>query len=124
MSLTLSLSLGSQSPRDLKGLRWGLSVKGLKGWGVILISMESIAEVVIVSEKRVCTSCKVSKGEGFFVKCRCGPGVFFKTCKTCRDCKAKYREKVKARKDDAATSASTAPIDYYEMVFSHPPARG
>ena len=85
--------------------------------------MESIAEVVYVSEKRVCTSCKVSKGEGFFVKCRCGPGVFFKTCKTCRDCKAKYREKVKARKDDAAVSASssTAPTDYYEMVFSHPP---
>ena len=81
--------------------------------------MESIAEVVIVCEKRVCTSCKVSKGEGFFVKCRCGPGVFFKTCKTCRDCKAKYREKVKARKDDAA--ASTAPTDYYEMVFSHRP---
>ena len=93
----------------------GLSVKGLKGWGVILISMESIAEVVIVSEKRVCTSCKVSKGEGFFVKCRCGPGVFFKTCKTCRDCKAKYRERVKARKDDADTSASTAPTDWTDL---------
>ena len=97
-----------------------MSQKGLKGWGVILISMESIAEVVIVSEKRVCTSCKVSKGEGFFVKCRCGPGVFFKTCKTCRDCKAKYREKVKASKvivvdDDAAVSvsSSTTPADYF-----------
>ena len=77
----------------------GLSQKGLKGWGVILVSMESIAEVVIVAEKRVCSSCKISKGEGYFVKCGC-PGVFFKTCKTCRDCKAKYRENVKARKAD------------------------
>ena len=94
--------------------RCRLSQKGLKGNGLLLLSMESIAEVVIVSEKRVCTSCKVLKGEGVFIKCRCGPGVFFKTCLTCRDCKRKYREKVKASKvivvDDAlSVSSSLAP---------------
>ena len=60
--------------------------------------MESIAEVVIVSEKRLCSSCKIVKGEGYFVKCSCVAGSFFKTCKLCRDTKKKYREKVKASK--------------------------
>ena len=81
--------------------------------------MESIAEVVIVSEKRVCSSCKVLKGAGFFVKCSCVAGSFFKTCKTCRDTKSKYRERVRATKvivvDDAisvSSSSSTTPADF------------
>ena len=86
-----------------------MSQKGLKGEGLLLLSMESIPEVVVVKIIG-CTSCKIIKGEGFFVKCACGPRVFFKTCKTCRDTKAKYREKVRASK---AVSSSTTPADYF-----------
>ena len=100
--------------------RCRLSQKGLKGWGLLLLSMESIAEVVIVSEKRVCTSCKVLKLDTFFLKCRCGPGVFFKTCLMCRDSNKKYRKKIKASKvivvDDTvsvSSSSSTTPADYF-----------
>ena len=84
--------------------------------------MESIAEVVIVSEKRQCSSCKVVKDESLFIKCSCVVGSFFKTCKLCRDTKKKYREKVQASKvivvvDDAAvcvsSSSSTTPADYF-----------
>ena len=83
--------------------------------------MESIAEVVIVSEKRVCSSCKVLKGAVFFVKCSCVAGSFFKTCKTCRDTKSKYRDRVRASKvivvvDDAisvSSSSSTTPADFF-----------
>ena len=97
--------------------------------------MESIAEVVIVCEKRVCSSCKVLKGEGFFVKCACVAGSFWKTCKTCRDTKTKYRERVKASKvivvvDDAvsvSSSSSATPADYFgpaplssTITFSYP----
>ena len=90
--------------------------------------MQSIAEVVIVCEKRVCSSCKALKGEGFFVKCSCVAGSFFKTCKTCRDTKTKYREKVRASKvivvdDDisVSSSSSTTPADYFGPC---PPPRG
>ena len=83
--------------------------------------MDSIAEVVIVSEKRQCSSCNVVKGDGYFVKCSCVVGSFFKTCKLCRDSKKKYRDKVKASKvivvvDDAisvSSSSSTTPDDYF-----------
>ena len=87
--------------------------------------MESIPEVVIVCEKIVCTSCKVLKGKGFFVKCACGPGSFWKTCKTCRDSKKTYRDKVRASKvivvDDAvsvSSSSSTTPADFFGPVPS------
>ena len=85
-----------------------------------MLSMEAIAEVVTVSDKRLCTSCHVVKGEGYFVKCSCVAGSFFKTCKLCRDSKKKYRDKVKASKvivvDDAvsvSSSSSTTPADYF-----------
>ena len=86
--------------------------------------MQSIAENLIVYEKRVCTSCKVHKLDGFFIKCRCGPGVFFKTCITCRDSNKKYRDKVRALKiifvdDVVSVSSSTSPDDYF--VNSPPP---
>ena len=82
--------------------------------------MESIAEVVIVSVKRQCSSCNVTKGEGQFIKCSCIGGSFFKTCQQCRDQKKKYRDKVKASKvkvvDDTisvSSSSSTTPADYF-----------
>ena len=74
-----------------------MSQKGLKGCGLLLLSMESIPEAVAVKIIG-CTSCKILKGEGFFIKCDCEPRVFFKTCKLCRDTKAKWREKVRASK--------------------------
>ena len=76
-----------------------MSQKGLKGCGLLLLSMESIPEAVVVKIIG-CTSCKVLKGEGFFIRCDCGPGprVFFKTCKLCRDAKARSRAKVRAYK--------------------------
>ena len=62
----------------------------------------------------------------FFIKCRCGPGVFFKTCITCRGSNKKYRDKVRALKvifvdDDTVVSiaSSTSPGDYF--VNSPPP---
>ena len=88
--------------------------------------MQSIAENLIVFEKRVCTSCKVQKLDGCFIRCRCGPGVFFKTCTTCRDSNKKYRDKVRALKvifvdDDSVVSvaSSTSPHDFF--VNSPPP---
>jgi hypothetical protein len=87
--------------------------------------MESIAEVVIVSEKRACSSCKVVKDESMFIKCSC---VFFKTCKVCRDTKKKYRDKSKALKiifvDDTvsvSSSSSTTPPDHFGLA---PPPPG
>ena len=87
--------------------------------------MESIAEVVIVSVKRQCSTCNVLKGDDQFVKC-VGNCSFFKTCQLCRDHKKKYRDKVKASKvkvvDDAisvSSSSSTTSADYF--VNSPPP---
>ena len=76
-----------------------MSQKGLKGCGLLLLSMESIPEAVAVKIIG-CSSCKVLKGEGFFIRCDCGPGprLFFKTCKLCRDAKARSKAKVKAYK--------------------------
>ena len=93
--------------------------------------MESIAEVVIVSEKRQCSSCKIVRGEGYFVKCACVAGSFWKTCLLCRDSKKRYRDKVNAFKspvvDDAVcVSSSTTPADYFgpappsTITFSYP----
>ena len=79
--------------------------------------MESIAENLIVFTKRRCSSCEVEKSEGYFIKCSC-VGAFWKTCLLCRESKTKDRDKVRA---SASASSSTAPTDYYEMVFSHPP---
>ena len=83
--------------------------------------MQSIAANLIVFEKRVCTSCKVEKLEGLFIKCRCGPGVFFKTCITCRGSNKKYRDKVRALKviHDVSVASSTSPDDFF--VNSPPP---
>ena len=93
-----------------------------------MLSMESIAEVVIVSVKRQCSSCNVVKGEGQFVKCSCVVGSFFKTYQLCRDTKRKYRDKVKASKvkvvDDAisvSSSSSTTPPDDFGLC---PPPPG
>ena len=108
--------------------RCRLSQKGLKGWGLLLLSMESIAEVVIVSEKKVCTSCKVLKHQAFFIKCRCAPGAFFKTCLSCRDSNKKYRDKIRDSKvivvDDVvsvSSSSSTTPADFFDPA---PPPSG
>ena len=57
--------------------------------------MESIAENLIVITKRRCSSCKVEKSEGYFIKCAC-VGALWKTCLLCRESKNKYRDKVKA----------------------------
>ena len=91
--------------------------------------MESIAEVVIVSVKRQCSSCNVRKGDDQFVKC-VGNCSFFKTCQICRDHKKKYRDNAKAKAskvkvvDDAmsvSSSPSTTPADYFGPV---PPPPG
>ena len=86
--------------------------------------MESIAEVVIVSVKRQCSSCNVMKGDDQFVKC-VGNCSFFKTCQICRDHKKKYRDKAKASKvkvvDDTisvSSSSTTTPADYFGPVPS------
>ena len=83
-------------------------------------------KILACLKKRVCTSCKVLKLDGLFIKCRCGPGVFFKTCIKCRDSNKKYRDKVRALKvivvdDDTvlSVSSSTSPDDYF--VNSPPP---
>ena len=89
--------------------------KGLKGYGLLLLSMESIAEVLIVSVKRQCTSCNVAKGEDQFVKCA-GKCDTYKTSQLCRDSKKRYRDKVKASKvilvDDvlSVSSSSSSPL--------------
>ena len=93
-----------------------LSVKGLKGWCLVLISMESIAENLIVITKRRCTSCKVEKSEGFFIKRSC-VASFWKTCLLCRESKTKYRDKVKSYTVIIRpVSSSTTPADYFGPV--------
>ena len=78
--------------------------------------MESIAENSIVNTKRRCSSCKVEKSEGYFIKCAC-VGDYWKTCLLCRESKKKYRDKVKAASVIAwSASSSTTPADFFGHV--------
>ena len=88
-----------------------MSQKGLKEWVLLLVSMEAIDEVIIVSVKRNCSSCKVVKDDDLFVK-SVGNSSFFKTCQPCRDSKKKYRNKVKASKAVIRSALSTPPVDF------------
>ena len=106
--------------KGFKGL--GLK-KSLKACGLLIVSMESIAEVKIVSVKYQCSSCNVIRDEDQFVKC-VGKCDTCKTCQICRDTKKKYRYKVKASKvilvDDvlsvSSSSSSPLPADYFGPV--------
>ena len=78
--------------------------------------MESIAEDLIVITKRRCSSCKVEKSEGYFIKSEC-VGEFWKTCLLCRETKKKYRDKVKSHTVIIrCVSSSTTPADYWGPV--------
>ena len=81
--------------------------------------MESKAEVVSISVKRQCSSCKVVKDDDQFlqcspkwVKCSCDVVSFFKTCEQCRESKKKYRDKVKASKVIVWSASSTTAADF------------
>ena len=95
--------------------------KGLKGCGLLLVSMESIAEVVIVSVKRQCTSCNVFRGEDQFARCAAKCSIY-KTCQNCRDSKKRYRNKLRASRtrliDDSMSVSSSSSSS---STTQHPP---